>query len=437
MAARRWGFRLAAVMLGVAAPLIAVEGYLRFTGAGGGFHEPDPILGARLTPNRTGRFRRPCFDVSIRINSRGLRDVEHQLEKPPGNYRIVVLGDSVAEALQVPLDASFPRRLESILNAGGNGPTAEVVNFGVSSYGTDQEYLSLKTRAAAYQPDLVVLTFTIWNDVRNNSPSLEHRMTSIPKPFFRLKAGGQMVPVAFEFRNGRVEKIKSTLRSLRLYHFLMAWVRDRASVGSLLAKVGLLRFAAPPPPANVGAAIPPTSATVGNLDFQVYRREPDPEWVEAWGVTEALIRMTRDEAARMGARFLLVPIPSASELATPEALAKKFPGYTPGEYDLAAPRERLRRLAVAEGMAYVDVFEAFSRELRARHGTVTDLYLWCDGHLTSRGHERVAEAIAARLRGGGGTPISAQAELVPGHSASITERSGAHLGGRGGSPLRH
>lgn len=401
MSVRAWAYRISAAVLGALVPLAAIEGYLRLTGPGGGFYEPDPALGARLIPNATGRWRRACFDVPIRINSQGLRDVEHPIQKPPETERIAVLGDSIAEALQVPLEESFPRRLEELLNAAGRRPRGEVINFGVSGYGSDQEYLVLKTRAAAYQPDVVVLAFTIGNDVRNNSPRLERQMSSYPKPFFRLDAGGHLVhvpiPAAEQSAAGILAKIKGGLRALRLYDLAVGWVRTHPSVVAFLAKVGLVQAAeAPPPhPGEEGQGVGPNMAYV---DASVYLSNPGPDWEEAWGVTEALIRVIRTEAEHMGARFVLVSIPPPLELATSEALLKELPDYTPARYDLDRPRARLKRLAEAEGLEYISMYDVFAADLRARQQPLESIYFWCDGHLNPRGHHLVAQAIAERLR---------------------------------------
>jgi lysophospholipase L1-like esterase len=409
MAIRTWAFRGLAILLGISAPLAAAEGYLRLTGVGGGFYEPDPVLGARLIPNRTGRWRKACFDVRIRISSQGLRDGEHSVEKPRDLLRIAVLGDSIAEALQVPLAQTFPRLLEARLNAGGNGPRFEVINFSVSGYGTDQMYLTLKTRAAAYRPDVVALVFTVLNDVRNNSPALERQLSSYPKPFFRLDAEGRLVPVPFRASavtgDGLVGKTKAALRHLRLYDAAVAWTRTHPAALSLLGRLGLLEAAPPPaPPVPQGAGAPARPADPTQLDFEVYRREPDAQWAEAWRVTEALIRATRDEAKRLGAQFLLVPAPGPVELASPAALARAFPHFQPEAYSLAAPRDRLRRLAEAEGIEYLFIFDALAGDLRARNGSTEDYFFWCDGHLTPRAHELVAAAMAEAIRGGAAPP---------------------------------
>src|SRR5262245_34882006 len=57
------------------------------------------------------------FSVSVTTNSKGLNDVEHDYAKTPGTYRILVIGDSYIEALQVPLDETFSRLLETQLSA--------------------------------------------------------------------------------------------------------------------------------------------------------------------------------------------------------------------------------------------------------------------------------------------------------------------------------
>jgi hypothetical protein len=70
------------------------------------FWQPDPLLGTRPVPGRSGWWTQEDreFVVPVTINSHGWRDVERPVDKPPGTTRVLVLGDSFAEALQVPLD---------------------------------------------------------------------------------------------------------------------------------------------------------------------------------------------------------------------------------------------------------------------------------------------------------------------------------------------
>jgi len=66
----------------------------------------DRELGYSLRPNAAGWWRKEGATY-VRINSQGLRDREHTFAKPPDTIRIAVLGDSFAEAFQVPMEKTF------------------------------------------------------------------------------------------------------------------------------------------------------------------------------------------------------------------------------------------------------------------------------------------------------------------------------------------
>jgi len=117
----------------------------------------------------------------------------------------------------------------------------------------------------------------------------------------------------------------------------------------------------------------------------------------ATGLLAGGIAAGRKHGRRLGARFLLVAVPGAAEFAGHEEISKWFPAYMPSEYDLGAPRERLRRLAEEARMEYISLYEVFAEDLRSRRGTLTDLFWWCDGHLSPHGHEVVARSLAQHV----------------------------------------
>src|SRR5438132_9116104 len=138
------------------------------------FYQPDDSRGYALRPGMEGWYRKEG-EAYVRINSDGLRDREHSKAKPAGTFRIAVVGDSYPEALPVGMEDAFWAVLERKLNQCGafDGKKIEVINFGVSGYGSAQELLTLRERVWAYSPDLVMLAITTNNDISDNVRSLK------------------------------------------------------------------------------------------------------------------------------------------------------------------------------------------------------------------------------------------------------------------------
>ena len=122
--------------------------------------QPDALIGWSGRPGAEGVYLDEG-SAEVRISSAGTRDRERIVVKPRDVWRVAVLGDSFTDALQVPEDKRFTSVMERLLagcDAGG-GRRVEVLNFGVSGFGTAQEYLLLKDRVPRYAPDVVVLAF--------------------------------------------------------------------------------------------------------------------------------------------------------------------------------------------------------------------------------------------------------------------------------------
>jgi len=94
-------------------------------------------------------------------NSRGFRDREHTPEKPDSTYRIVLIGDSVAEGRDVDPDSAFGRVLERSLNAQPGGYRYEIILLARIGYSTSQELVLLDTEAFRYHPDLILWSYCL------------------------------------------------------------------------------------------------------------------------------------------------------------------------------------------------------------------------------------------------------------------------------------
>ena len=349
------------------------------------WYGPDAQLGWKLRPGVAAWFTSEGR-AFVRVNSSGLRDRDHALDKPADAYRIAVLGDSYSEARQVEAQQTFwgllPARLERCGFAPGK--RIEVLNFGVSGYGTAQEYLMLESTAIRYRPDLVLLQFTNGNDVANNSAALE---SETDRPFFVLDRSGALVPDAsfagresFTSRTGwaaeLVREVTDRLRLLQMARALkeMLLADEARAGGESGIEQGLEPFVLAPP--------------------------REPQWEQAWRVTEALVAGVADYARRNGAGFLLVGVPYAIQVhpqrEVREALQKRL-----NVPDLFYPDRRLAALAAAGGF---DALPLAPEMQRMANESGTFFHGFGSGglgrgHWNADGHRAAADLIARRLCG--------------------------------------
>jgi lysophospholipase L1-like esterase len=167
MATRRWRLGLLALIVLVQFGLF--EWGLRLAGgseAAPAFQQlftPDPAIGYRLRPSTAIRYTTSEFSTAIAINAEGVRDDEIG-PKPAGERRIVVLGDSLVLAVQVPLEQTFCKQLQLALNTPPSNGRYRVVNAGVQGYGPVEEALFFERVVSKLEPDLVVVVTFVAND---------------------------------------------------------------------------------------------------------------------------------------------------------------------------------------------------------------------------------------------------------------------------------
>jgi lysophospholipase L1-like esterase len=161
--------KLALSLVAILVSLLAAEVLLRATGAApkvyaiqkGRFQlSKNPKIGYEPAPADYRGKDLSFYDYLGASNREGFRDVDHALPKPPGVYRIVVLGDSIAAGLHVDRNEDiFSPVLESLLTE--RGRKAEVINLAVSGYNTQQEVELFEEKGLRYHPDLVLLAYSL------------------------------------------------------------------------------------------------------------------------------------------------------------------------------------------------------------------------------------------------------------------------------------
>jgi hypothetical protein len=270
--------RLAAVLFGVAVPLLCLEVALRLFGPflpgnydTGAYLVRDAELGHFHVAGFDGWIKAPEFTTRVTINPLGLRDRRTSYAKVPGTYRVLLLGDSFVEAVQVNARDGVAERLEVALNHGGG--TNEVINAGVAAYGTGQELLLLDKEGVKYQPDLVLLLFFVGNDVANNNYKLElwdGNLKLALKPYFALEKDGSLRLIPGPPPNPPGD-LKQRMRDCCvLYNVVETGVMNKLNQDyprERLEAIGGLRT-------------PLTG---------LYDKEPDGEWQRAWQISEGLL----------------------------------------------------------------------------------------------------------------------------------------------------
>jgi hypothetical protein len=266
----------------------------------------DAALGFRGVPG----FRQESQDADGRfvfaLNSEGLRGAEiprEPVSSSAPSTRVALVGDSflVARALRE------ERAVTSLVAAGlaERGAPADVYNFSVTDYGTGQQLLLLRELAQRLRPDAVVLFLYPANDLVNDSLGLAGRTT--------VSAGDYVRPYVSVGEDGDL--------ALRYAHPLLAQLR-RASrlfgvLETRLLSLGRRRnvsWLQPwSPPADVVQSLRAGGAP--REDLEVFRRHAarDP-WEQAWRQSFALLRAFRDACRGLGARLLVVVVPSAHQV---------------------------------------------------------------------------------------------------------------------------
>lgn len=340
------------------------------------FFMPDPNVGVRHIQNATGRWVSKEFDVPVQINSHGFRDLEREEQTPEGMWRVVVLGDSMTEAFQVSLDRTFVSVLEGSLS--DRGHLVEVLNLGVSSLGTAQEYLLFKHYGVRYSPDVVVLAFYTGNDFRNNSRRLENDLhlrypVVADGGHFERDAAGEIEFTPTAYASPVREFVR---RNFQSYRFISIRVREIRPLWQTLYYLG---------------AVSASNALDTGQSYGIYRREPSPVWREAVGITHKMIEELNAKVRRNGGTLFVAVIPAPWEVDA-RWRAERTP-MSGEEWDMERPERLLRDYLHSHQIPAL----ALSKTFREQVGSGTKLYFQQDGHLNEEGHRLVGEQLAEKL----------------------------------------
>jgi hypothetical protein len=118
-----------------------------------------------LLPGVEHRARSARYDVRFTTNALGFNDRAHAREREPGVARVLLLGDSYVEAIQVAPERHFARRLEAL--AAADGRRVDAIAMAASNQGTSHQLANYEALGRAFAPDVVVAFYCV-NDPWNN-----------------------------------------------------------------------------------------------------------------------------------------------------------------------------------------------------------------------------------------------------------------------------
>jgi hypothetical protein len=279
------------------------------------------------------------------------------IKKTPGTFRIIGLADSFGRAGE---HENYHYQLERMLI--DHGLKVEVVNFSLGPMEPLEELALLKRFGAKYQPNLVLHGFYVGNDF--GIPRVP-RMT-FQSCFFQHKRG---------------------FPSLRPGNFLLAWWLDQRTT---VAKDNEAKQEEKDKGIAPGTFSEHNFLRIEGDILKICLREPDHVQKEDWKRTLDILDSIRQEAAAMGAKYVMVIHPNQAQV-EPALLRKVVERYSLSwdrDYDVERPQSFLKQWCVSRHVPCIDLLPIFSAA--GRQGV---LYLPRDTHYNSTGNNVAAQAI--------------------------------------------
>jgi hypothetical protein len=380
-----WALRFSASILGVFAFILLLEAILTVTH----FNTKSyvrfvPGMGSVYIPHAYYRHTKEGFSEGY-FNSHGFRDYERTYAKPKGTFRILVLGDSYTEGLQVALENTFPALLETKLNEDFSPMKFEVLNLGQSGFGTADAYIRYLNVGIQFSPDLIILAFLTGNDFHDNSRNLDRDEIRV---YFTLDKAGNLVLDR--------SLIDGYERSLTLPKRIFQFVKYKSHLASLISeRLYLLRYQLKERRFERRLASDKQDSDRQILpelsDLNIYLADMSDRWREAFAITERLLLEFQQKTKEQGGQFILVTLSNAEQL-VPEIQQRLNEKYKVS-FDFDQPDRVIENFARRTGITHLKLMPIFRN-----YHIKTGIYLHGFGsshmgHWNEAGHRLAAEKI--------------------------------------------
>ncbi|MEO8609488.1 MAG: hypothetical protein ABI690_16470 [Chloroflexota bacterium] len=321
------------------------------------------------------------FHVLVQLNNFGLHAPSYSLAKPPGIFRILIVGDSFPQGMQVNTAETFPWRLQQNLGQ-INGKQVEVINLSIDAYGTDRELLLYAMLGWQFQPDLVLLSVYPGNDIQDNEIDLEALRYGyrIGRPFFTLDNG------VLDFHNS-VQLDPTLYPDSPTFQWLTSLQTSQTAA----------------PSENLPDHPKVTDTNPYTLEYPVeigVFLPEDAHWQNAWTITNALLLQFRNVVKLSHVPFaaFIIPDRRAIHRLDWQKTIDDYGGVLPDlqNADPTMPATKLETFLTENKIPVLnltpDLLDWTYAHADGR------LYYPDDGHFTPDGHAVTAEALAQWLR---------------------------------------
>lgn len=316
---------------------------------------------------------------SVTISGKGLRDREIG-RKQPGEFRVLLLGDSFTFGWGLEVEQTIGRQLEEMLMASNSTRRFTVINAGVEGYGPWQERIRLREIGFALEPDIVILQLYPGNDINNSLNKIGKRVRAFD-PVWEHLIESRRHWSRWEVRTD------DWLRKHSVFYNVLA--RTMHTPSPLMDVLSELRFYY-----RKTTRLPTTADRPFWLE--VHLKEWYAELDEGRRIMETDTLGIRDDCVRRGIAFALYTVPDVNSVCDYSWEWNMRHVEDSSLYERAKDLRVTEVFCARERLTCIDL----AGTMRAG-GDPCELYYEADGHLTPKGATVTAQALFDYLKTSG------------------------------------
>lgn len=351
----------------------------------GKFARYDRLLGWDGLENAEDDFEWLDTRHHVKQNRFGYRGSEYEFQRTK-KRRIVVLGDSFTWGFGVDDNDIFTSIIEKKTQF-----SVELVNLGVSGYGSDQEFLLWLKKGYLWKPDDIILMITIVNDPWENLVSTAY---GYPKPLLKLRKDGKLVltntpipqrdtPWNKPKESYKIERhgwVYSLLTKSAFANLFITVISENRTVRNYMESKHLI----------------PSRSPGYDWEYPLYLTILDKESYKAWNLFFKIISALNSSVRAKRARLSIVIIPSIIQI-YPElwnGFLKRSSIPKGIHMDKEAPNRRIVKWCQDNDIKVIDLLPALTNAGKGN----PYLYYPINLHWTRDGHNVVSEILLHELQ---------------------------------------